>query len=163
MICNSSTIKISYSCMPIMEATVSRHNKRLTNHHVTEQQPNARTCNCRQKNDCPLNGRCLEHSLVYSASVSCPGSNTMNYYGLCETDFKARYNNHTHTFRNKEKACATEFSKHIWKCKRNNLDFTINWDIIARIEPRCSGVRNCNLCSICLKSLQSFNRTPNAH
>ena len=112
-ICNKSTTKISYSCMPNMEAIISRHNKRLTNHNVIEQQPTARTCNCQQKNDCPLNGRCLERSLVYSASVSCPGSNTMNYYGLCETDFKARYNNHTHTFRNEEKACATELSKYI--------------------------------------------------
>ena len=77
-ICNRSTIKISYCCMPNMEAIISRHNKRLTNHNVTEQQPTATTCNCRQKNDSPLNGRCLERSLVYSASVSCPGSNTMN-------------------------------------------------------------------------------------
>ena len=129
-----------------MEAIILRHNKQLTNHDVTEQQPTARTCNCRQKNDCPLNGRCLERSMVYRASVSCPESNTMNYYSLCETDFKARYNSHTHTFRNKEKACATELSKIIWKCKRNNLDFTINWDIVARTEPRHGGVKNCNLC-----------------
>ena len=59
----------------------------------------------------------------------------MNYYGLCETDFKARYNNHTHTFRNEEKACATELLKHVWKHKRNNLDFTINWDIVANQTP----------------------------
>ena len=161
-ICKRSTIKISYSCMPNMEAIISRHNKRLTNHNVTEQQPTARTCFCRQKNDCPLNGRCLERSLAYSASVSCPGSNTMNYYGFCETDCKARYNNHSHTFRNEVKACATELSKCIiWKCKRNNLDFTINWYIVARTESRRSGVRNCNVCMS--EKLTIIQSDPNAH
>ena len=86
--------------------------------------PNARTCNCRQTCDCPLKGKCLERCLVYSACVKCPGSNAMYYYGLCETDFKTRY--YKHTFWNEEKVCATELSKHIWKCKRNNLNFTID-------------------------------------
>ena len=100
----------------------------LCNRRSVVRQPTVRTCNCRQKNDCPLNGRCLERSLVYSASVSCPGSNTI----LIHLGTKRKL--------------VPRSLQYIWKCKRNNLDFTINWDIVARTEPRRSGVRNCNLC-----------------
>ena len=39
-------------------------------------------------------------------------SKIMNYIGSCETTFKARFINHTHSFRNRNKSNATELSKY---------------------------------------------------
>ena len=52
---NRNTLKLSYSCMPKVKSTIDAHNKRLL------KQPNSREvlsdanlCNCRKKEDCPL-------------------------------------------------------------------------------------------------------------
>ena len=59
-----------------------------------------KTCNCRQKNTCPLDGNCLQSSVIYQATVKRKDNNTTEtYIGLTENDFKTRYRNHTASFR----------------------------------------------------------------
>jgi hypothetical protein len=41
--------------------------------------------------------------------------------------FKERYANHTLSFRHKKDSNKTELSKHIWKLKENNQDYTIKY------------------------------------
>ena len=41
----------------------------------------------------------------------------MNYFGLCETDFKLQYYNQAHSFRNRLKCNAIELSEFVWECK----------------------------------------------
>ena len=61
---------------------------------------NNKTCNCRQKNACPLDGNCLQSSVIYQATVTRKDTNTTEtYIGLTENDFKTRYRNHTASFR----------------------------------------------------------------
>ena len=54
-----------------------------------------------------MSGRCREKCIVYEASVD-SRSKTMDYFGLRETEFKARYYNHVQSFRHPEKSKATE-------------------------------------------------------
>ena len=45
-------------------------------------------CNCRHKDQCPLNGACLTTSLVYKATVT-TADRRKEYFGLTEGTFKA--------------------------------------------------------------------------
>ena len=49
---------------------------------------------------------------------------------MTATTFKERYANHTSSFRHKKDSNKTELSKHIWKLKENNQDYTIKWSIL---------------------------------
>ena len=59
-IINRHTVKISYSCTSNMESLISSHNKKqiqkLRNRRNTNKLE--KKCNCRQKDDCPLQGNC---------------------------------------------------------------------------------------------------------
>ena len=57
--------------MPNVKSTIDAHNKRLL------KQPNSREaisdanlCNCRKKEDCPLENQCLTKGIVYQATVT---------------------------------------------------------------------------------------------
>ena len=89
-----------------------------------------------QKSECLLNNKCLSERLVYKAAVpQAPSQINKYYYGTCEKTFKERYNNHTVTFRNKNKQKSTELSKHIWELKGNSIQHQMSWDITSRARP----------------------------
>ena len=82
--------------MPSVKNIISAHNKRLLNedakHHATQEN----TCNCRRKNNCPLEGKCQSKEIVYQATAINEDNNTQEtYIGLTEGAFKTRYLNHT--------------------------------------------------------------------
>ena len=65
-------------------------------------------CNCRRKEECPLNGDCRKKAIVYKASISTDSNDPpKSYYGCCETEFKSRFYNHRQTFKNKQKRYTT--------------------------------------------------------
>ena len=97
-ICNKNNIKLSYSCTPNMGNIVAAQYKELINQHNSP--PKAQPCNSRNTESGPLLGYCREKNIIYQATVRST-NNTMNYFGLCETDLKTRYYNHTHSFRNR--------------------------------------------------------------
>ena len=102
-------------------------------------------CNCRVKQNCPLNGKCLSHCIVYKAEVN-TSSEKHTYYGLCEGEFKSRYNNHTKSFRSRKYENETELSKLLWRLKDEGSEFSISWGIAVRASPYKCGSRCCNLC-----------------
>ena len=54
--------------MQNMKHIISNHNKTvLESTKVKESQ--GKTCNCRDKQSCPLNGQCLQRGVVYKATV----------------------------------------------------------------------------------------------
>ena len=118
---------------------IDNHNKRIFLNppiHTDETANNAtssKTCNCRQKNTCPLNGNCLQSSVIYQAIVKRQDNNTSEtYIGLTENDFKTRYSNHTASFRHVKHRNSTELSKHICSLKDKGIDHFITWQIICR-------------------------------
>ena len=126
---------------------------------------NNKTCNCRQKDTCPLDGNCLQSSVIYQATATRKDNNTTEtYIGLTENDFKTRYRNHTASFRHAKHRNSTELSKHIWTLKDNNIEHFISWRILASHSPYNSSSKRCNLCLkeklliICRPELSTLNK-----
>ena len=106
-----------------------------------------KTCNCRQKNNCPLNGNYLQSLVVYQATVTRNDHNTSEtYIGLTETNFKTRHRNHTTSFCHAKHKNSTELSKHIWTLKNDNIDYSISWRVLSSSSPYNSFSKRCNLC-----------------
>ena len=107
------------------------------------------TCNCRKKDQCPLQNKCLSTNLIYNDHVETnENAQEMNYIGLTEGTFKQRYNQHNYSFRHSKHANSTELSKYVWNLKDENNEYNIKWSIITSAKAYGSGSKKCNL--ICL-------------
>ena len=144
---NRNCVKISYSCMPNMASIIKSHNAKLMKPTSGNPIPHTSeaTCNCRNKDHCPLNGNCTKSCIVYQATVT-SGKQSNVYFGSCSTTFKARFNNHTSSFRHRSKAASTELSKHVWKLKDSNRHYNITWNVVKHATPFRSGAKACGLC-----------------
>ena len=143
---NRSKVKVSYCTMNNMKRQISKHNAKVRQNNKNQQR-NSKSCNCRIKKDCPLDGNCLIKSVVYQASVSCNNPNNVKktYIGQTGDTFKKRFNGHKHTFKN-SKANSTTLSTYIWKCKNSDSNPKIEWSIKAKAHAFSSGSRQCDLC-----------------
>ena len=66
---------------------------------ITPTQKDTKNCSCQKKITCPLNGDCLQSSLIYQATITRKdNSTTETYIRLAENNFKTRYRNHTASF-----------------------------------------------------------------
>ena len=141
---NKNTVKMSYSCMPSMASIIKAHNKKVCEGHVKNTQ---KPCNCRVKNQCPLDGQCQADNVVYQSEVSTESnSDTKLYIGLTEKPFKLRYANHLQSIKREQYQNSTELSKHIWQLKNRKQNFKINWSIRQRAQAYTNMTKRCNLC-----------------
>ena len=120
---NRNTVKISYSCLRNSSSIISSHNC-----NILSPKQQSFGCNCRVKNECPLNGECQTPSVIYRADVV-KNSNDKEkiYFGLTDTTFKERCRNHNRDFN------STELVKYIWQLKRDNIRFSVKWTIITKV------------------------------
>ena len=145
---NRNTIKVSYCCMPNMETIISNHNRKILkveNENSKKENENKKLCNCRNTLTCPLQGKCLESSIVYKAEVS-TSETTSSYIGLASNSFKERYNNHLSTFRHENKAEHTTLSKHIWDLNHKKTPYNLKWSIIGRASSYNKASKICQIC-----------------
>ena len=105
-ICNKNVVKLSYSCTPNMANILSAQNKKLLKSHNGKSE--FKPCNCRYKPSCPLNSNCRDKAIVYQATVQAKDK-SKNYIGLYETEFKARFYNHKHSFNSDSKEMQQNF------------------------------------------------------
>lgn len=162
---NKNNLKLSFSCMPNIATTISKENKRKLYKEPGSLQNDAstRTCNCRVKKDCPMNGECLESKIIYQATVKTESSSS-TYIGLSEPPFKSRYSNHMTSFRHERYINSTELSKHVWDLKNKNMNYDINWKIISKASTYNPTSRRCQLCLsekyfiICRPELGTLNK-----
>ena len=104
-------------------------------------------CNCRDRSQCPLDGRCREETLVYQATISSSNNATKhNYIGAVEGDFKQRFYNHKTTFTNTTKRNTTALSAHYHHLTDKNEQPQIKWNILTKCRPYTPGSRKCDLC-----------------
>ena len=145
---NRNTLKLSYSCMPNVKQLIDGHNKSILKNAETAQprQDERKKCSCRKKEECPLDGECLVSEVVYQATVNTQDTRE-TYIGLTANQFKARYRNHQMSFRHEKRRNETELSKHLWKLKEENIDFTVTWKILAKAKPYTNLTKRCNLCN----------------
>jgi len=159
---NRNTLKLSYSCMPSVNSAIDAHNKHLL------QQPNAegsdtRPCNCRKKEECPLDNQCLTKGIIYQATVTTEEGSEC-YVGLTDTEFKSRFANHKQSFKKEVYSNQTELSKYIWQLKNAKIDYKITWRILGKARAYSNTTKRCNLCNlekyyiICHRELATLNK-----
>ena len=107
---NRNNVKVSYSCTENMSSFISSHNKKLLNSRTG----NIKPCNCRSKDDCPLNGQCHAQDIVYKCTILTSINPNKTNLGAAEENFMKRYSNHTKSFRHKRYSKETTLSKYIW-------------------------------------------------
>ena len=80
----SVAVKISYSCIRNVHQILKSHNSNTM--FKNAQANDQKLCNCRQKNACPLRGKCLVKDVVYMAKVHVD-QNVACYVGLASGSF----------------------------------------------------------------------------
>ena len=106
---NKKSVEISYSCMHNMSSIISADNRSILNPPKT-----SFGCNCRTRNMCPLQNKCLTPNIVYQADITNNVDDERRVYlGLSETPFKDIYRNHVRDFNNEIYYYKTEFSKYV--------------------------------------------------
>ena len=116
---NQNTLKLSYSCMPNVRNIIDNHNKKNQQNAKTDdteqREKLTKSCNCRKPAECPINGNCLQKSVIYQATVTNKSDGSKEtYIGLTKNEFKERFNRHKSTFKNVSKRYSTQLSKHVW-------------------------------------------------
>ena len=141
---NRNCIKLSYSCTKNMKNIILTHNKKVSTKQNNPAETQTSTCNCRNKQNCPLDGKCKTGAIVYRASVKDARGNTHTYIGSTK-EFKDRYRNHTKSFRHKQYSKETTLAGFVWE---NNLgpEPNIKWEIVKRAQPYRKSSRYCDLC-----------------
>ena len=67
------------------------------------------------------------------------------YYGISDTPFKKRYENHKKSFRHKGYSTETYLAKYCWELRDKGTVPTVNFSIAKRVKGK-SLINNCNLC-----------------
>ena len=75
----------------------------------------------------PLDGICLQSSLVYICKAATPKItyDYPDYFGLTENVFKDRLYEHKNSFRCKNKKNATELCNFVWENKHANTETSL--------------------------------------
>ena len=86
---------------------ISSHNKQVLQPHNDNYR-----CNCRKKENCPLDNKSLTPNIIYEAQIT---NNTNDdhkkYLGGAESSLKERYSNHKRDFKHKKYMNCTKLSK----------------------------------------------------
>ena len=84
--------------------------------------------------------------IAYGADVT---NNTIDehkyFYGISDTTFKERYENHKTSFRNRSHRVLSDLSTYYWKLVENGTMPTVKFSIAKRVKGKLF-INNCNLC-----------------
>ena len=130
--------------MQNIKSVINNHNMNVLNNTAEIEEG----CNCRNRNNCPLDGKCLTPNIICEAQTTSnqPNYKQKVYIGTAETDFKHRFNNHTKSFNLGHYENDTELSKEYWAIKRNHFTPIVTWRIRRKCEPFNTTKRKCYLC-----------------
>jgi hypothetical protein len=132
--------------MDNVQSIITKHNAHIIRNSQSHNMETG-NCNCDNKNTSPLPKQCLTNNIIYKTTVTTNNTNdTKHYIGITATTFQERHDNHTSSFRHKKDSNKTKLSKHIWKLKENNQDYTIKWSILKHVISYTGGSKRCNLC-----------------
>ena len=155
-IINRQTTKVSYRTTPNMKRLISSHNAKVIRN--SEAPPAVRTCNCRNKENCPLDGKCLTDNLVYQATIIPtpidPPSPTQTqeeiqtYIGLTSTTFKERLGNHKKSFKHRKYCTETTLSQKLWELRDEGVECDVKWKLLDRAQPFSPITSLCALCTL---------------
>ena len=86
-ILNKNNVKLSYSCTPNIGSMITSHNRRVLE---TSEDNSMLPCNCRNRDQCPLDGQCRATSSVYHANISdiVDTAYSFSYVGISKPEVK---------------------------------------------------------------------------
>ena len=152
---NKHTVKLSYSCMRNVSSIIAGHNKTL----VKKPGPVNRDCNCPNREQCPLDNKCLTENIVYEAEItSHPDEVVKQYRGLCSTTFKTRLGVHKEGFNHRKYSKGCELAKYVWEIKDSHKTYDIKWKILKKVNGRSIG----GACKLCTTEKLCIIEHPNA-
>ena len=127
-----------------MAQIIKAHNTNITSPRVEIEKP----CNCRNKQSCPLTGKCQATNIVYRAEIISNNNqqNSKFYIGLSGPNFKQRLASHNTSFNNRSHEKDTELSKYIWKLKDAQTPFKIKWSTVKKTSGYNNILKACSLC-----------------
>ena len=135
-------VKVSYGCMSNISSIIKLHNKGLLKRRTSEN-----VCNCRTRENCPLQNQCLTPNVRYRADVeNNTNKGTKISFGLAETSFKAWFANHNKNFNHEQYKEGTELSKYLWLLKKGQIMSRIRWSVVEKVYGRT----NINFCPLYL-------------
>ena len=145
-ICNRSTLKVSYRSLPNMASVIAKHNSKILKSSANVQPKPRASCNCQNKQECPVPGQCNQDGAIYQASVTSAGGGVETYIGLAK-NFKRRYPKHKKTMLDETAPGGTCLSKFYWKEKNAGRDPKVTWKFLERNVPIYNPVTSkCRLC-----------------
>ena len=143
---NRQNVKVSYSSMPNMKAIINGHNQKVLSEKPSQSE---RTCNCRNRQQCPLDGHCLTKEVMYEATVEAdtPRYEARTYKGITERTFKERFKEHNKTFRDPKLKADSQLSTEVWKIKQAGGTPVITWKILQKSRTYNPSTQRCALCT----------------
>lgn len=139
---NRNNCKVSYSCTQNLAQIIKAHNKKI----LTPSSATKNGCNCKKKDQCPLNGSCVNFDVIYKCQVT--ANNDKKFYiGATAGEWKKRYRNHVKSFNNPKYREETSLSIHNWKIKESLDQFPkLEWSIVKSCKPYSNISKRCSLC-----------------
>ena len=132
---NRNTVKVSYSCVDNVRSIITNHNTRVTRRNHT-QVISADNWKCRNKEECPLQNKCMKKDIVYKATIS-TSNDTKYYIGMTSNTFKVHMTSSPFFFQKFAVTRRFEWymsclkwiktSKDIWLQTRQKLGFLKSW------------------------------------
>ena len=145
---NKNNMGISYSTTQNMGAIISGHNKKILRQYEKKNtlEPG---CNCNDKDNCPLERKCLQEEIVYQAEANAADGEVKYYTGLTEPDFKKRFGNHKKSFEHLRYSHETTLSSYVWEKRMPVWTVTLNGKFSKRLGPTTP--HQPNVISVCQK------------
>ena len=128
-----------------MNSIIKAHNTKVLKKNDTNQTEREKSCNCRDKQTCPVDNKCLTSNVVYKATVNYKDTE-QSYVGMTECSFKTRYTQHKSSFKHSKHRNQTELANLIWSLNDKSISYKLSWKIIDRAQPYKPGKITCNLC-----------------
>ena len=127
-----------------MLSMIKSHNNKIINKDVKE----LKSCDCRVKFECLLNGQWQVINIIYKWTVLLsPDKPNKVYLGTAEGGFKKQFYGNRKLFNNKGSANDTTLSKYIWELKEtSNSSPTLVWTIAKNFPPYSNISKKCLLC-----------------
>ena len=140
---NRNSVKVSRSCTGNISQIISSQNENIFQPNKNQEPP----CNCRQKENCAMQGKCRRKNVLYKCTASTPTKPERVYIGISEDEWKKRYQNHTKSFPNKRYKNETSLSSYIWKIKKETSQIpTLTLPIVKTVPAYSNTTKKCRLC-----------------
>ena len=88
----------------------------------------------------------MSENTLHQADISSENFQTKIYYGISETEFKAKYSNHKKSFNHEKHKNYRQLSNELWKIKTSKEEPVLVWKMLAQYQPYNVNTNRCLLC-----------------